>query len=322
MKRSKHPNFQISEAANQKLIEQIKWLKAKKNAIILAHYYQSPAIQDIADFVGDSLELSKKAAETNAEIIVFAGVYFMAETAKILNPDKKVLIPDAAASCSLAESCPADKFQEFLQDYPGHKVVTYINCDAAVKTMSDIVCTSSNAEKVINSIPKEHPIVFGPDKNLGSYLMQKTGRKLVLWHGACLVHEAFALDKIIDLFKEHPEARLIAHPESPQDILEVASFVGSTAAMLRYVAESDAKTFIVATEVDILHKMRETVPDKTLIPAPALENNACACSECAFMKLNTLRKIYECLLYETPKVVLDKEVAIAARIPIEKMLTL
>lgn len=322
MKRSTHHPSLRSALENDKLATQILWLKKKKKAIILAHYYQLPEIQDIADFVGDSLELSRRAAETDAEIIIFAGVYFMAETAKILNPDKKVLLPDIQASCSLAESCPPDKFEEFLKQYPGHKVVTYINCDASIKAMSDIVCTSSNAEQVISSIPEEYPIVFGPDKNLGNYLIKKTGRAMVLWDGACLVHEAFALDKIVELFKEHPDARLIAHPESPDYILQAASFVGSTAAMLRYVAENDTKKYIVATEVDILHKMQQVVPHKILIPAPSKEDNACACSECAFMKLNTLRKIYECLLYESPEIHLDEETIKAARKPIEQMLTL
>lgn len=308
--------------SKNKIIQHLEWLKHKKNAIILAHYYQDPDIQDIADFVGDSLELAKKARTTNADIIVFAGVYFMAETAKILNPDKKVLLPDADAGCSLAESCPPEKFAEFLKDYPQHKVVTYINCEASIKTMSDVVCTSSNAEKVIASIPEDEPIVFGPDKNLGSYLARKTGRNMVLWNGSCLVHEAFALDKIIDLFKKYPEARLIAHPESTEQVLEVASFIGSTAAMIRYVKESETKTFIVATEVDILHKMQQEVPDKILIPAPVEENNACACSECAYMKLNTLEKIFYCLLNETPEVTVDNQIAQKALVPIEKMLTL
>ncbi|GLB51501.1 quinolinate synthase A [Neptunitalea chrysea] len=310
------------ELRKNKLIEQITHLKKKKNAILLAHYYQAPEIQEIADFVGDSLELSKKATDTNADIIVFAGVYFMAETAKILNPDKMVLIPDADASCSLAESCKPDEFREFINEHPNHKVVTYINCDATIKTMSDIVCTSSNAEKVIESLPEEYPVIFGPDKNLGNYLAKKTGRNLVLWNGSCIVHEAFELDKIINLFKEHPDARLIAHPESPSHILDLATYTGSTSGMLNFVKESSSKKFIVATEVGILHKMQQLVPNKILIPAPSIENNTCACSECAYMKLTTLEKIFLCLLNETPEVTLNKSLAEKAFKPIEKMMNL
>lgn len=305
-----------------RLIEQIAHLKRTKKAVILAHYYQDPEIQEIADFVGDSLELSKKASKTDADIIVFAGVYFMAETAKILNPDKTVLIPDADASCSLAESCPPEIFEAFVKEHPNHKVVTYINCNAEIKTMSDLVCTSSNAEKVLEAIPEEYPIIFGPDKNLGNYLAKKTGRNLVLWNGSCLVHEAFELDKIINLFKEHPDARLVAHPESPSHILDLATYIGSTSGMLHYVQESETKKFIVATEVGILHKMQQQVPDKILIPAPVTENNTCACSECAYMKLITLEKIFFCLLNETPEVTLDKDIAKKALVPIEKMMNL
>lgn len=307
---------------NALLAERIQYLKQHKNAVILAHYYQDPAIQDIADFVGDSLELSKKAATTDADIIVFAGVYFMAETAKIINPDKKVLIPDADASCSLAESCQPKEFKAFIDKHPNHKVVTYINCEASIKTMTDVICTSSNAERVINSFPEDQPIIFGPDKNLGSYLAKKTGRDLTLWNGACIVHEAFSLDKIISLFKEYPEARLIAHPESPSYILDVATYIGSTAGMLQFVQTDGTETYIVATESDMLHKMREAMPHKTFIPAPSEEDNTCACSECAFMKLNTLQKIHDCLLNETPEVQLDPKVAEQALAPIEKMLSI
>ncbi|SFU29638.1 quinolinate synthetase [Pustulibacterium marinum] len=318
-----HPNNADEHSKqNAQLADHILRLKKKKNAILLAHYYQEPAIQDIADFVGDSLELSQKAAETSAEIIIFAGVYFMAETAKILNPEKKVLVPDLEASCSLAESCKPEDFKKFINRYPYHKVVTYINCDASIKTMSDLVCTSSNAKKIINSFPEDQPIIFGPDKNLGAYLAKETGRDLVLWNGACIVHEAFALDKIIDLFKTYPHARLIAHPESPAQILEIASYIGSTSGMLNHVKENDSDTFIVATEAAILHKMQQEVPHKILIPAPAMADNSCACSECAFMKLNSLQKIYNCLVKETPEVTLNPETSEKALIPIQKMLSI
>lgn len=300
--------------------EKIRQLKAAKNAVILAHYYQTPDIQDVADFVGDSLELSRKAAETNASMIVFAGVYFMAETAKILNPDKKVLVPDLQAGCSLADGCPPESFAAFKAQYPHHKVVTYINCSAEIKTMSDYVCTSSNAVKVIQSIPVDQPIIFAPDKNLGRYLMQVTGRKMVLWEGSCVVHEAFSLNKLIALYQKYPQAEIIAHPESETSILKVAHFIGSTSALITYVKNSPNSSFIVATEHGILHRMQQEVPHKFLIPAPSEENNTCACSECAFMKVNTLKKLYECLLHENPEVNLSDEVARLARVPIEQML--
>lgn len=300
--------------------EKIRQLKAEKNAVILAHYYQTPDIQDVADFVGDSLELSRKAAETNASMIVFAGVYFMAETAKILNPDKKVLVPDLQAGCSLADGCPPDSFAAFKAQHPNHKVVTYINCSAEIKTMSDYVCTSSNAVKVIQSIPVEQPIIFAPDKNLGRYLMQVTGRKMVLWEGSCVVHEAFSLNKLIALYQKYPQAEIIAHPESETSILKVAHFIGSTSALITYVKNSPNSSFIVATEHGILHRMQQEVPHKILIPAPSKEDNSCACSECAFMKVNTLKKLYKCLLHESPEVSLSDEVARLARVPIEQML--
>lgn len=300
----------------QKIIK----LKKQKNAVILAHYYQLPEIQEIADFVGDSLELSRKAAQTEAEIIVFAGVYFMAETAKILNFNKKVLVPDENAGCSLADGCPPDKFREFLKEYPNHKVVTYINCSAEIKTMSDYVCTSSNAVKVINSIPKEDKIVFAPDKNLGKYLIKETGRDMVLWNGSCVVHEAFSLEKLIYLYKKNPDAVIVAHPESETHILKTAQYIGSTSGMIKYIKSSPNAKFIIATESGILHKMQQEVPHKTLIPAPSKEDNSCACSECAFMKMNTLEKIYNCLLNEFPEVKLDRNLVDKARIPIEKML--
>lgn len=306
------------ENLQQKLIK----LKEEKNAVILAHYYQEPEIQEVADFIGDSLELAKKAAQTSAEIIVFAGVHFMAETAKILNPSKKVLLPDLNAGCSLAESCPPDAFREMKEKYPDHTVVTYINCSAEIKTLSDIVCTSSNAEKIINSIPQDKPIIFAPDKNLGSYLMKKTGRKMLLWDGACIVHEAFSLEKLLKLYKENPSAMVIAHPESEAHILKIANYIGSTSGMLNYVKNSNHDTFIVATEAGILHQMQKDVPNKTLIPAPAKEDNTCACSECAFMKMNTLQKLYDCLKNEDPEIILGNDLIEKAHRPIKRMLEL
>lgn len=303
-------------------IEKINALRKSKNAVILAHYYQEEAIQDIADFVGDSLELAKKAAEASADIIVFAGVYFMAETAKILNSDKKVLVPDLNAGCSLADGCPATDFAEFLKNYPQHKVVTYINTSAEVKALSDYVCTSSNAEKVINAIPREQPIIFAPDKNLGAYLNKVTGRNMLLWDGSCIVHEAFSIDKLIELHLEYPTGKIVAHPESEDPILRVANCIGSTSQMLQYIRNSEDETFIVATEAGILHQLKKQVPHKTLIPAPAREDNSCACSECAFMKMNTLEKLYRCLRDETPEVTIDEILRLKAIKPIEQMLAL
>ena len=304
------------------LKEKILALKKEKNAVILAHYYQEEGIQEIADFVGDSLELSRKASQVDADIIVFAGVYFMAETAKIVNPNKKVIVPDVKAGCSLADGCPPDKFKTFLKDYPNHTVVTYINCTAEVKTLTDIVCTSSNAKKVIASIPEDQPIVFAPDKNLGKYLISETGRDMVLWEGSCIVHEAFSLEKLIDLYKKHPTATIIAHPESETHILKVAHYIGSTSGMLNHVKNSTNDTFIVATEAGILHQMQLDNPTKTLIPAPSKEDNTCACSECAFMKVNTLEKLYQCLQDESPEVHLDNEIIKKALLPIQRMLAL
>lgn len=304
------------------LQDEIIALKQKKNAVILAHYYQDKAIQDIADFVGDSLELSRKASTTEADIIVFAGVYFMAETAKIVNPTKKVLIPDENAGCSLADGCQPKDFKQFLSNYPNHTVVTYINCSAEVKTLTDIVCTSSNAKKVIASIPEDQPIVFAPDKNLGKYLIAETGREMVLWEGSCIVHEAFSLEKLIDLHKKYPTAHIIAHPESETHILKVANYIGSTSGMINYVKNTDHDLFIVATEAGILHKMQQDNPQKTLIPAPAKEDNTCACSECAFMKLNTLEKLYNCLRDESPEVKLEQDIIEKALLPIQRMLAL
>lgn len=304
------------------LKEKILELKKRKNAVILAHYYQEEAIQEIADFVGDSLELSRKASQVDADIIVFAGVYFMAETAKIVNPNKKVIVPDVKAGCSLADGCPPNEFKNFLEKYPNHTVVTYINCTAEVKTLTDIVCTSSNAKKVIASIPEDQPIVFAPDKNLGKYLIAETGRDMVLWEGSCIVHEAFSLEKLIDLYKKHPNATIIAHPESETHILKVAHYIGSTSGMLNHVKNSPNDTFIVATEAGILHQMQLDNPTKTLIPAPSKEDNTCACSECAFMKVNTLEKLYQCLQDESPEVHLDNEIIEKALLPIQRMLAL
>ena len=304
------------------LKEKILALKKEKNAVILAHYYQEEAIQEIADFVGDSLELSRKASQVDADIIVFAGVYFMAETAKIVNPNKKVIVPDVKAGCSLADGCTHDEFKAFLEKYPNHTVVTYINCTAEVKTLTDIVCTSSNAKKVIASIPEDQPIVFAPDKNLGRYLIAETGRDMVLWEGSCIVHEAFSLEKLIDLFKKHPTATIIAHPESETHILKVAHYIGSTSGMLNHVKNSTNNTFIVATEAGILHQMQLDNPTKTLIPAPSKEDNTCACSECAFMKVNTLEKLYQCLQDESPEVHLDNGIIKKTLLPIQRMLAL
>lgn len=304
------------------LREEINRLRKEKNAILLAHFYQDEAIQDICDFVGDSLELARKAAQTEADIIVFAGVYFMAETAKILNPNKKVLIPDLLAGCSLADGCLPDDFSAFKTKYPDHKVVTYINTSVEIKAMSDYVCTSSNAEKIIRSIPKEQPIIFAPDKNLGDYLNKVTGRNMVLWEGSCIVHEAFSLEKLIALVVKNPNAKIVAHPESEDSVLQIANFIGSTSQMRNYIKESLADTFIVATEVGILHQLSKEVPTKKLIPAPSREDNSCACSECAFMKLNTLEKVYRCLRDETPEVQVESLLAQQAMIPIKKMLQL
>lgn len=307
---------------NATLISEIKRLQREKNAIILAHYYQESKIQDLADFVGDSLELSKKAAETDADMIVFAGVHFMAETAKILNPSKKVVIPDLNAGCSLADGCPPDAFRKFLKKYPEHKVVTYINCSAEVKTLSDVICTSSNAKKIINSFPENQPIIFAPDKNLGNYLRKETGRDMVLWDGVCVVHEAFSIEKILDLLKKFPDAMIAAHPESEAHILKIAHFIGSTSAIRNYVKNHNHHTFIIATEAGILHKMIAENPDKKLIAAPADEDNTCACSECAFMKLNTLEKLYHCLRDESPEITLEKDIMEKALHPINQMLQL
>ncbi len=296
-------------------------LKKEKNAVLLAHYYQNKEIQDLADYLGDSLYLAKAAQKVDADMIVFAGVHFMAETAKIINPSKKVLLPDLNAGCSLADSCPPDQFAEFKAKHPGAVVVTYINCSAEIKALSDIVCTSSNAVSVINSIDPKTPIIFAPDKNLGRYLMKETGRDLILWDGSCIVHEAFSFDKIVALAKQYPKAKFIAHPESESQVLEVAHYIGSTSGLLNFVQNDQADTFIVGTEAGILHEMEKVAPHKTFIPAP-VEDETCACSECAFMKLNTLEKLYLCLKHEQPEIILDQALMQQALAPIERMLAL
>lgn len=303
------------------LINEIKRLKKEKNAVLLAHYYQDKAIQDLADFLGDSLYLAKAAATVDADVIVFAGVHFMAETAKIINPTKKVLLPDLKAGCSLADSCPPSDFAAFKALHPEAIVVTYINCSAEIKALSDIVCTSSNAVKIIESIPKGKPIIFAPDKNLGRYLIKETGRDMILWDGSCIVHEAFSFDKIIQLAQENPTAKFIAHPESESQVLDIAHYVGSTSGLLNFVQQDSAQKFIVATEAGILHEMKKKAPQKTFIPAP-VNDDTCACSECAFMKLNTLEKLYNCLLYELPEIKLDPVLMNAAKAPIDRMLEL
>ena len=310
------------ETPNINYVEEILKLKKEKNAVILAHFYQIDEIQEIADFVGDSLALAQKAAKTEAEMIVFAGVHFMAETAKILNPTKKVLLPDLLAGCSLADSCPPEQFAAFKKKHPNHKVVTYINCSADIKALSDIVCTSSNARKIIDSFPEDQPIIFAPDRNLGDYLNKETGREMLLWDGACIVHEAFSMEKLIDLYKEHPDAELIAHPESEAHMLKVAKYIGSTSGLLNHVKTSKKEKFIVATEAGILFQMMQENPDKIIIPAPAKEDNTCACSECAYMKMNTMKKLYLCLKHELPSIEVEEELAKKAIIPIERMLEL
>ena len=304
------------------LKENIITLKREKNAVILSHYYQEDDIQDIADYVGDSLGLSQEAAKVDADIILFAGVHFMAETAKILNPTKKVIVPDLKAGCSLADSCTPEAFKAFREKHLGHVAITYVNCSAEIKALSDIVCTSANALKIVNSIPRDTPIIFAPDKNLGHYVMEQTGRDMVLWDGSCIVHEAFSLEKLIDLYRKHPDAEILAHPESEVHILKAANYIGSTSGMIGYVQHSAAGKFIVATEAGILFKMQQQVPHKILIPAPSHEDNTCACSECAFMKLNTMQKVYDCLLNESPEVMVPIDIREKALVPINRMLEL
>ncbi len=301
------------------LKEEILKLKKQLNAVILAHYYQESEIQDIADFVGDSLELARRAKSTDADVIVFAGVHFMAETAKILNPNKLVLIPDLEASCSLAEGCPADEFRKFREAHPDHIAITYINCTAEVKALSDIICTSSNAEKIISQIPDDKPILFSPDRNLGKYLIKKTGRDMLLWDGSCIVHETFSERKILDLKVRYPEAKLIAHPECEEPVLMHADFIGSTSKLLKFVQEDSAVSYIVATETGIIHQMKKVSPDKIFIPAPP-QDESCSCNECPYMKLNTMEKVYLCMKNKFPEIRLDEELRLKALKPIERML--
>jgi quinolinate synthase len=300
------------------LVEEINRLKKEKNAVILAHYYQDGDIQDIADYIGDSLGLSQKAADTEADIIVFAGVHFMAETAKMLSPNKKVLLPDLKAGCSLADSCPPHIFKKFKEKHPDYLVVSYINCTAELKTLTDICCTSTNAVQIIESIPKDRPIIFAPDKNLGQYLIKKTGRDMLLWNGACMVHEIFSHERIVKLKNRHPNAKFIAHPECEPHILDMADFIGSTTGLLKYTINDPAQEYIVATEAGILHQMQKASPHKTFIPAPP--NNNCACNDCPHMKLNTLEKLYLCMKYELPEINLPDWVIKEGIASIDKML--
>ncbi|PZX62970.1 quinolinate synthase NadA [Hydrotalea sandarakina] len=300
------------------LFDAIEQLKKEKNAIILAHYYQEPDIQDIADYIGDSLGLAQQAAKTQADIIVFAGVHFMAETAKILNPAKKVLLPDLKAGCSLADSAPTEAFKAFKAQHPNHVVISYINCTAEIKALSDIICTSGNAEKIIESLPPDTPILFAPDKNLGAYLNKKTGRNMLLWNGACQVHEIFSVEKISRLKMRHPEAKVLAHPECEEPVLALADYIGSTTQLLKYSHTDTAQAYIVATETGILHQMQKDNPGKTFIPAPP--NNNCACNDCPYMKLNTVEKLYNTLLYELPEIEMEESLRLAAKKPLDRML--
>ena len=300
------------------LFAEIERLKKEKNAIILAHYYQEPDIQDVADFIGDSLGLAQKAEKTDADMIVFAGVHFMAETAKILNPSKKVLLPDLKAGCSLSDSAPPVLFKRFKDAHPDHLVITYINCSAGIKALSDIICTSSNAQKIVESLPPDQKIIFAPDRNLGAYINKKTGRKMLLWNGACIVHEIFSVEKLTKLKIRHPKAKVIAHPECESPVLSLADYIGSTTGLLKFTKEDNSEEYIVVTETGILHQMQKANPHKTFIPAPP--NNNCACNDCPYMKLNTLEKLYLCMKYEAPEIRMDEELRIAAKIPIDKML--
>lgn len=308
-------------AAGIDLKAEIRRMAKEKNAVIMAHYYTEGDVQEVADFVGDSLALAQKAAQTEADIIVMCGVHFMGETNKILCPDKKVLVPDLNATCSLAESCPADKFEAFVKAHPDHTVISYVNTTAATKAVTDVVVTSGNALKVVNSFPKDEKIIFGPDKNLGNYINSLTGRDMVLWDGACHVHERFSVEKILELKKAHPEAKILVHPECKGPVVKLADCAGSTAALLKYSIESDAKEFIVATESGILHEMQKSAPGKTFIPAPP-NDSTCACNECNYMKLITLQKVYNTLLHEWPTVEVPAEVAKKAVLPIQRMLEL
>jgi quinolinate synthase len=300
------------------LFAEIERLKKEKNAILLAHYYQEPDIQDVADYIGDSLGLAQQAEKTHADMIVFAGVHFMAETAKILNPKKKVVIPDLKAGCSLSDSCPPPLFKKFKEQHPDHVVVSYINCSAGIKALSDVICTSSNAKIIVESFPKEQPIIFAPDKNLGAWINKTTGRNMLLWNGACMVHEIFSMEKIAKLKLQHPHAKLIAHPECEDPILRMADYIGSTTGLLKFTQSDPSQEYIVATETGILHQMMKASPDKTFIPAPP--DNSCACNNCPHMKRNTLDKLYLCMEYEQPEITMDEELRLAALKPIHRML--
>jgi quinolinate synthase len=300
------------------LVEEINKLKKEKNAILLAHYYQDNDIQDVADYIGDSLGLAQKAESTNADIIVFAGVHFMAETAKILNPTKKVLLPDLNAGCSLSDSAPPELFKLFKDKYPDHIVITYINCSAGMKALSDIICTSSNAKQIVDSLPADQKIIFAPDKNLGAYINKVSGRNMVLWNGSCMVHEIFSVEKLLKLKVRHPNAKIIAHPECEEQLLVYADFIGSTTALLNFSKKDAATEFIVVTEAGILHQMQIQSPEKTFIPAPP--NNNCACNDCPHMKLNTLEKLYLCLKYELPELIMDESLRVAAKVPMDRMM--
>lgn len=313
---SEHP-----ELASLDLEVEITRLKKERNAVILAHYYQESEIQDLADFIGDSLQLAQEAKKTSADVILFAGVHFMAETAKILNPDRTVLVPDMAAGCSLADGAPVERFRAWKAKYPDAFVISYINCTAAVKAESDLICTSSNAKKMVESVPRDQQILFAPDRNLGKYLIKETGRDMVLWPGSCIVHETFSLKRLLDLKRQNPGAKIIAHPECEENILDESDFIGSTAALLRYVKEDPAEAFIVATESGILHQMQKAAPQKTLIAAPP-NNESCACNECPFMRLNTPEKVYLALRDMKPELVMNEADREAARAPMERMLEL
>jgi quinolinate synthase len=307
--------------ANTDLLKEIDLLKRSKNAVILGHYYITPDLQDISDFLGDSLALAQQAQKTDADIILFVGVHFMGETAKILNPGKKVIVPDLNAGCSLAESAPADQFLTFKNNHPNHKVISYINCSAEIKALSDVIVTSSNAMKIVESFPKHQPLIFAPDKNLGNYINSVTGREMVLWDGACMVHEKYSLERIIEIMNQHPDAEFIAHPECTQPVLMVANFIGSTTALLNHVSKSNVEKFIVATESGILHQMQKANPGKVFIPAPSTDST-CGCNDCSYMKLNTLQKLYLALKYEMPEILMDRAVLEKAKIPILRMLEL
>ena len=312
-------NSPLGVGGHDFFISEINRLKKEKNAIIMAHYYQMSDIQDIADVIGDSLVLAQKAAKTDADIIVLCGVHFMGETAKILSPTKKVLVPDINAGCSLADSCPADEFEAFTKAHPDHTVISYVNTTAAVKALTDVVVTSTNAKKIVDQFPKDAKLIFGPDRNLGNYINSVTGREMLLWDGACHVHEKFSVEKLVKLKLEHPKAELLAHPECKKTVLLMADFIGSTQALLNYATNSDKKTFLVATESGILHEMQKQNPDKEFIPVPP-NDSSCACNECNFMRLNTLEKLYQCLLTETPEILVDEKIRVKAVKPILKML--